>query len=177
MDKVGIIFILTDTNSIQKNIPGSDRQTRVDQVQWKEPKRMQMFPIIFTRRLFQCYGGKYYRKSCDRWNIFLHRYTHLSLCYAFGNEFLTILDLVHKSQNQTYFILLELHLSWLLPQNTLSGISTAHSSKVTCQKKNSNAQLKKLRHSDCMRYEKEGVERTPCWTGTSIRPFLPFFTI
>lgn len=33
MDKEGIIFILTDTNCIQKNMPGSDTPTRVDQVQ------------------------------------------------------------------------------------------------------------------------------------------------
>lgn len=43
--------------------------------------------------------------------IYCYRDTHNSLCYAFGNKFLTILDLVHKLQNQTYFILLELLLS------------------------------------------------------------------
>lgn len=139
---------------------------------------MQEVPTICTRRLLQCNGDKYYRKSCDRWNILLHRYTHLSLCYAFGNEFLTILDLVHRLQNQTYFILLELLLSWLFLQNTLSAIPTAHSSKMRCHKKINYAQLKKLRHRGFMQYEKEeGVESTPCWTGTSIWSLLPSFTI
>lgn len=43
--------------------------------------------------------------------IYYYIDTHLSLCYAFENEFLTIVDFIHKLQNQTYFILLELLLS------------------------------------------------------------------
>ena len=93
-------------------------------------------------------------------------YTHISLFYAFGNELLTILDLVHKLWNQTYFILLELLQSWLLSQNTLGAIITAHSNKLRCQKKINCAQLQKLRHRSCMQDGgEEGVERTPCWTG------------
>lgn len=47
MDKVGIIFILTDTNCIQQNMSGSDRQTRVDKVQWKGKKEHKSFNNIY----------------------------------------------------------------------------------------------------------------------------------